>query len=145
MGFGNGAFQAARITIDGVTIIQNIETGKIQTSGVIVSTTTTTTTTQSNVTINAGQSTLTGTTAGSVVYSMPFQGTVYKKFVAYANGYENDTTTAQTITFPVAFSNVAGVTFNNTGLTLSTSLTALTISAPNSTTTYTGMIIVEGY
>lgn len=33
MGFGNGAFQAARIAIDGVTIIENIVDGKIATSG----------------------------------------------------------------------------------------------------------------
>ena len=32
MGFGNGAFQAARIAIDGFTIIENIQTGKIQAS-----------------------------------------------------------------------------------------------------------------
>jgi hypothetical protein len=32
MGFGNGAFQAARISIDGVTIIENITNGKIQTT-----------------------------------------------------------------------------------------------------------------
>jgi len=145
MGFGNGAFQAARITIDGVTIIQNIETGKIQTSGVIVSTTTTTTTTQSNVTINASQSTLSGTTAGSIVYSMPLQGTVYKKFIAYANGYENDTTTSQSINFPTAFTNAPIIVVNSTGLTLSTNTTTLTISAPDSTATYTGWIIIEGY
>ena len=29
MGFGNGAFQAARISIDGVTIIQEITTGQV--------------------------------------------------------------------------------------------------------------------
>lgn len=32
MGFANGAFQAARIAIDGVTIIEDINTGKIQTT-----------------------------------------------------------------------------------------------------------------
>jgi len=102
--------------------------------------------TNSSLNVNATTTTiLAGTTAGSIVYSMPFQGSSYKKFIAYANGYENDTTTAQSITFPVAFSTVAGITFNNTGLTLTSSLTALTISAPNSTTTYTGMIIVEGF
>lgn len=30
MGFGSGAFQAARIQIDGVTVIQNIISGKVQ-------------------------------------------------------------------------------------------------------------------
>jgi len=101
--------------------------------------------TNGSLNVNATTTTLAGTTAGSIVYSMPFQGSSYKKFIAYANGYENDTTTAQSITFPVAFSSVAGITYNSTGLTLTNSLTALTISAPNSTTTYTGMIIVEGF
>ena len=36
MGFGNGAFQAAKIAIDGVTIIENIVTGKIQAPGTAI-------------------------------------------------------------------------------------------------------------
>ena len=32
MGFGNGAFQAARIAIDGVTLVENLYNGKIQTN-----------------------------------------------------------------------------------------------------------------
>jgi len=88
---------------------------------------------------------LTGTTAGSITYIQVNSLSTYKKVLMYANGYENDTTTNQSITYPVAFSTVAAVTFNNTGLTVSTSLTALTITAPNSTTTYTGVIVVEGY
>jgi len=95
--------------------------------------------------INVGQTELTGTTAGSIVYSMPYQGTSYKKFIAYASGYENDTTTAQTISFPVAFTNAPIIVVNSTGLTLSADTKTLTISAPNSTTTYTGWIIIEGY
>ena len=92
---------------------------------------------------NTNSSTLTGTTAGTIVSSMPEQG-VAKKFVAYANGYENDSTTAQTITFPTAFSNPPVVTTNTSGLTVTASTTELTINAPDSTTTYTGLIIVEG-
>ena len=88
---------------------------------------------------------LTGTTAGSITYIQVNALSTYKKVLIYANGYENDTTTNQSITYPVAFSTVAAVTFNNTGLTVSTSLTALTITAPDTTTTYTGVIVVEGY
>ena len=88
---------------------------------------------------------LSGTTAGSIIYIQVNSLSTYKKVLMYANGYENDTTTNQTITYPTAFTTVAAVTFNNTGLTVSTSLTALTITAPNSTTTYTGVIIVEAY
>jgi len=88
---------------------------------------------------------LSGTTAGTVTYFEPFAGSAYKKVVLYFSGYENDTTTNQTITYPTAFSAVAAITFNNTGLTLSTSTTTLTITAPDSTTTYTGLAVVEGY
>ena len=92
----------------------------------------------------AAAASLAGTTAGTVEYVMPEQGT-YKKFVAYANGYENDTTTGQSITFPVAFTNVPVVTTNTSGLTVSVTTTTLTIAAPDVTTTYTGYVIVEGF
>jgi hypothetical protein len=91
-----------------------------------------------------GSGSLAGTTSGSVEYVMPAQAE-YKKFVAYANGYENDTTTAQSITFPVAFTNVPVVTTNTSGLTVSVTTTTLTITAPDVTTTYTGYVIVEGF
>jgi len=94
--------------------------------------------------INVGQTTLTGTTAGSIVYSMPYQGTAYKKFIAYANGYENDTTTAQSISFPVAFTNTPYVVTSPSGLISSISTTGITL-ASGSTTTYTGVIIIEGW
>ena len=95
------------------------------------------------VSVGGNVSTLAGATAGTVVSTMPFQGE-YKKFVAYANGYENDTTTAQSITFPVAFTNTPIVTQNTSGLTVSVSTTTLTITAPDATTTYSGYIFVEG-
>jgi len=94
--------------------------------------------------INVGQTTLTGTTAGSIVYSMPEQGSSYKKFIAYASGYENDTTTAQTISFPVAFVNTPYVATAPSGLISSTTTTSITL-ASGTTTTYTGWIIIEGY
>jgi hypothetical protein len=93
--------------------------------------------------IDDQSSTLAGTTAGAIDYTMPDQGT-FKKFAAYANGYENDTTTDQTITFQTAFVNAPAITANTTGLTLSASTTALTITAPNATTLYSGVIVVEG-
>jgi len=94
--------------------------------------------------INIGQTELTGTTAGSIVYSMPYQGTIYKKFIAYASGYENDTTTAQTISFPVAFTNTPYVVTAPSGLISSTTTTSITL-ASGTTTTYTGWVIIEGY
>ncbi len=88
-------------------------------------------------------SSLTGATSGTVASSMPFQG-VYKKWAAYVNGYINDTTTNQSLTFPTAFTNTPVVTTNTTGLTVSVTTTALTITSPDSTTAYSGLLIVEG-
>ena len=93
-----------------------------------------------------GQSTnvLNGTTAGTVEWDFPKQGNGYKKFVAYADAYENDTTTNQTITFPTAYTYTPAVTVNTTGLTVSATTTTLTITAPDATTTYSGVIEVVG-
>jgi len=90
------------------------------------------------------QTTLTGSTAGSITYSMPTAEGAYKKFVAYASGYENDTATAQTISFPVAFINTPYVVTSPSGLISSISTTGITL-ASGTTTTYTGWIIIEGY
>jgi len=132
-----------KLEVDGVTLTTNAQ-GAITLNLANPNTWTAAQTFNASINPNISQSTLSGTTAGSVVYSMPFQGTSYKKFIAYANGYENNTTTSQSITFPVAFSTVAGITYNSTGLTLTNSLTALTITGGN-TTAYTGMIIIEGF
>ncbi len=97
------------------------------------------------VNISSTQTTITGTTAGSIIASMPFQGSSYKKAIFYLDGYENDSTTAQTYTFPIAFSNTPIVSVNSAsvpGVTVTT--TAISI-APDTTTAYTGYIIVEGY
>ena len=95
------------------------------------------------VSVGGNVSTLAGATAGTVVSTMPFQGE-YKKFVAYVTGYENDTTTSQTVNFPTAFSVTPLVLGNNTGLTLTTSTTGVTITAPDNTTTYSGTAVIMG-
>lgn len=92
---------------------------------------------------NTPQTTMAGTTAGDVYWVQDEQGTV-KRFVAVFAGYENDSTVAQTITFPTAFARNAVVSANNTGLTITASLTALTITAPNSTTLFNGVVEVTG-
>lgn len=88
---------------------------------------------------------LDGTTAGTVTWFMPMVGTYYKKFVAYASGYENDSSTSQTITYSTAFTETPTVSVNSTGLSLSTSTSVLTIEAPDSTSTFTGWVVIEGY
>ena len=91
------------------------------------------------------QVTVAGTTAGSFIASMPVQDGSYKKVIIYLDGYENDSTTAQTYTFPVPFATVAAITSNTASVpVVSTSLTEFSI-APDTTTAYTGLIVIEGY
>lgn len=88
--------------------------------------------------------TVTGTTAGTVVWSAPIQGSanVYKKVLLNFQGYENTTSTAQTITLSYGFTDTpqqgAGCP---SGLVISTA----TITLPSSMgATFTGQCIVEG-
>jgi hypothetical protein len=96
-----------------------------------------------NMAANPATTSLAGTTAGTIDWAQPERGT-RKVFIAVASGYENDTTTAQTITFPAAFANTPAVSVNTTGLTVTATTTTLTITAPDSTTTYSGVIEVLG-
>lgn len=111
-------------------------------SGLITANAGVTTTVVNN---SAAQTTVTGTTAGSFIASMPEQGATYKKVIIYLDGYENDTTTAQTYTYPTAFATYALITTNSATVPVTTtSLTAFS-TAPDTTTAYTGLIIIEGY
>ena len=97
------------------------------------------------LTSHSQQSTTNGTTAGTVLMTAVEYKTEYKKYIITFSGYENDTVTNQTISYPLPFSTSAVITANNTGLTISTTTSGITITAPNSTTTYSGIVIVEGY
>jgi len=98
-----------------------------------------------NIILNTESSTA-GTTAGTVTMRFISYLLTYKKLIISLNNYENDTTTNQTIDFPLPFISGTVITSgNNTGLTISTTSAYITINAPNSTTTYSGIIIVEGY
>jgi len=93
---------------------------------------------------NTSQNTLTGTTAGSIIWSQPLQGSALKLVVMYANGYENTTTTAQSITFTKAFTNTPAVIVNTTGMSITVSTTGVTLPA-SMTAAETGWIIIGGY
>jgi len=111
--------------------------------------------------IEAQAPTISGTTAGTVQpivleYSVNTSGSLagYKKMMFVFSGYENDTTTAQTIPYPsngaphnnqLSFVSTPVISANNTGLTISASTTGITITAPNNTIAYNGIVIVEGY
>jgi hypothetical protein len=89
------------------------------------------------------QTTLAGTTVGTLVWSMPSEGSGYKRFVGHYTGYENTTATAQMITYPVAFALTPKITSND-GPSGSTSTSVLTLPA-SMRSKVTGWIIVEGY
>ena len=95
--------------------------------------------------LSTSQTTIAGTTNGSIIASQPFQGTSYKKVVVYLSNYTNDTTTAQTYTYSTAFTNTPVISANNSGLTPTTVSTTAISFNPNNTTAYTGFIILEGY
>ncbi len=97
------------------------------------------------VTVSLPSSSTAGTTAGTVAMQASEYTPQHKKYVITLSGYENDTTTNQTINFPQPFTNYAVISANNTGLTVSATTTGITITSPNSTTTYSGIVIVEGY
>ena len=87
---------------------------------------------------------LAGETAGSVSYRQINLGGV-KIVILYFDGYENDTTTNQSIDFPIAYENAPTVEVGNSTLpTLSASTTTLTITAPDATTVYSGTAVVIG-
>ena len=104
--------------------------------------------------IESQPSSVAGATAGTVQPYVIEYGTNYKKMIFQFSGYENDSTTDQTIDYPangaphsnsLNFLTTAGISLNTTGLTISASTTGITITAPDSTTTYSGIVIVEGY
>jgi len=104
---------------------------------------------------------ISGTTAGSVypvVIEYTTQGMSgwpgYKKMIYVFQGYENDTTTNQTIPWPtngpphnntLGFNTTPAINANSIGLIITASTSGLTIIAPSSKTTYSGVVIVEVY
>ena len=90
-------------------------------------------------------SSISGTTSGTINLRFIKYSLSYKKLIIYFNNYENNTSTNQSINYPLPFNSYAIITANNTGLTINTTTTGITITTPNSTTTYNGIVIVEGY
>jgi len=90
--------------------------------------------------------TVSGPTAGTVTLRFVEYASSHKKLIISFNGYENDTTTDQTINYPMPFDLAEALTGNNSGLALSTYNTAfITIAAPDDTSTHIGIMIIEGF
>ena len=85
-----------------------------------------------------------GTSAGSIKWFESFSNGVHS-VTAVFSGYENDTTTNQTIGFDWPFGVGVAITSNNTGLTLAVSGGGLTITTPDSTATYNGVVTISGF
>ena len=90
---------------------------------------------------NSPQTTLSGSTSGNAVFSMPFQGSSYKKVIVYCNALLGVT---NTYTFPTAFSfTPAIVTTNGLSGSIITTLTSTTMVVTGAPST--GFLILEGY
>ena len=87
---------------------------------------------------------ISGETSGSAAYMEINLGGI-KITMVYFIEYENDTTTNQTITFPIAYTYTPEIVVGNSTLpALSATTTALTITAPDATTVYTGFALIIG-
>ena len=92
---------------------------------------------------NYMQASLSGTTAGTAVSQFAEFSVTYKRFMVRLSGYENTTATAQTITFPYAFTNAPAIMHDDSG---GSSVSATTLTLPASMgSTKTGWIVLEGY
>jgi len=93
------------------------------------------------------QTTLTATTSGSAVWSMPGEGSSNKDFIVNLAAYLNSTGASQTITYPVAFrvnpASVQTLTGSCTGIT--TNATTLTFPNTMGASALTGLCEVRGY
>ena len=94
---------------------------------------------ETNITTTAG------TTAGTIkdYQVLSFEGLTTSDLIDFS-GYENDTATNQVITFNTPYTTFNGIVVNTTGLTITLSLTNITITAPDSTTIFNGIINIQG-
>ncbi|MBK0378582.1 beta strand repeat-containing protein [Mucilaginibacter segetis] len=96
--------------------------------------------TATNIKSSAAQTTVSGSSSGTAVFSQPFQGSSYKKIIIYCSGLNG----TATYTFPTAFVNIPAImNSNGPASTVVTSLSNTSITITGASTT--GNIILEGY
>jgi hypothetical protein len=90
--------------------------------------------------------TITGKSAGTIELYQNLAATGQANEVyCFVSGYENDTTTNQTGTYSIPFvTQLPEVAENTSGLTVSTTGTTLTITAPDAVTVFNGFISIKG-
>lgn len=86
----------------------------------------------------AAQTTLTGS-VGTALVSQPFQGSSFKKVIAYLNGYTDSST--QIYTYPTAFSHAPAIVYATGGVVVTATTTTVTFTS----VTTTGFVVLEGY
>ena len=91
------------------------------------------------------KTTTAGTTAGTVndYQKISIEGSIISDLYDFA-GYENDTVSNQTIAFKTPYTTFNGIVANTTGLTITVSLTGITITTPDATTIYNGILLIQG-
>ena len=89
---------------------------------------------------NNGEQTSVNGLTGTAVWSQPFQGSAYKKFLVCVNGF---TSAGTTITFPTAFSVQPTIYGDAAAIAIAvTTTTTVTLTAVGATA---GLIFIEGY